>query len=583
MVAKLKPLVALACLLFVAAWPATSRNFPPPPLDGFSTQPVHAYSLRRLKTSYSGSAINVRRVSDSATKDIGFRNGALDLSTLGIFCLATDCYVTTWYDQIGASNLTAPSGQQPRIASGGLIDNTLPDHTPAMFFGWNTSLVNNGTNNIGLINSLVPTYGTGDIIVVFANPYHGPGIVAQNVCPGGICLAADVLLDTPSSFQGLATDHQGITPGSNAWPNDDNEPVTQNNLTGVQGNSFGTNTNIQMTYGGANTQVRWSNLQSSNGGINVGRQVITSIGDAWLGYVMEAIIYGGSSFAEASQRTPLFANQQSFYHISISNISDAVSEQMDAGYSTRLLRKSYFGAALQVREDVGNTTQDIGFDSGGNLNTTALINFCTGNGAHPTANCFVTKWYDQSPWANLANTNAVQATNANQPQIVLNGAVVTQGPNNRPVLWFNESATGTINLQSTAGSGSSGNTWWGGIVNYTGSTGLVSTLPTPVAVFSSGSWGGVFQLSNNQTFWQSSTGTISVNNTGSTTPVSGFIQIALPLGGGQGGQIAFSGQPGTGSTSWTGYIGELVGFSSTMPTSDIALLYNNQKNYWGTP
>ena len=37
-----------------------------------------AYSLRKLRTVYAGSAIRVRRSSDSAEQDFGFLNGVLD-------------------------------------------------------------------------------------------------------------------------------------------------------------------------------------------------------------------------------------------------------------------------------------------------------------------------------------------------------------------------------------------------------------------------------------------------------------------------------------------------------------------------
>jgi len=59
-----------------------------------------AYSLRKLRELYQGSAINVRRGSDNATKDIGFTSsGELDINELINFCSGTDGFVTTWYNQ----------------------------------------------------------------------------------------------------------------------------------------------------------------------------------------------------------------------------------------------------------------------------------------------------------------------------------------------------------------------------------------------------------------------------------------------------------------------------------------------------
>jgi len=61
----------------------TSVTPPPPPLllDTYSSAIV-AYSLRKLRTAYSGAAIRVRRSSDNTETDIGFVNNALDTASL---------------------------------------------------------------------------------------------------------------------------------------------------------------------------------------------------------------------------------------------------------------------------------------------------------------------------------------------------------------------------------------------------------------------------------------------------------------------------------------------------------------------
>jgi hypothetical protein len=95
-------------------------------------------------------------------------------------------------------------------------------------------------------------------------------------------------------------------------------------------------------------------------------------------------------------------------------------------YSLRLLNTAYTGSAIRVRRSSDNTEQNIGF-VGENLDTAALSSFCgSGNG-------FVTTWYDQSGNAR----NATQTTAANQPQIVSNGTVLTEG--SKPTLRFDVS------------------------------------------------------------------------------------------------------------------------------------------------
>jgi hypothetical protein len=85
-----------------------------------------AYSVRKLRTAYTGSAIRVRRSSDNAEQDIGFDgSGNLDTTALTSFCSGTNGFVTTWYDQSGnginATQTTALA--QPQIVSAGSIIN----------------------------------------------------------------------------------------------------------------------------------------------------------------------------------------------------------------------------------------------------------------------------------------------------------------------------------------------------------------------------------------------------------------------------------------------------------------------------
>jgi hypothetical protein len=84
-----------------------------------------------------------------------------------------------------------------------------------------------------------------------------------------------------------------------------------------------------------------------------------------------------------------------------------------AAYSLRKLRSSYSGFCIQVRRSSDNTTQNIGFNIVNKLDTTALLSFVGSSSG------FITKWYDQT--TNVKD--AVQATNANQPRIVLNGTI----------------------------------------------------------------------------------------------------------------------------------------------------------------
>ena len=88
-----------------------------------------------------------------------------------------------------------------------------------------------------------------------------------------------------------------------------------------------------------------------------------------------------------------------------------------AAYSLRKLDKDYAGSAIRVRRSNDNAESDIGFTSGGDLDTATLKTFVGANSG------FVVTWYDQS-----GNTgrNATQSTAANQPRIMNAGVVDRQ-------------------------------------------------------------------------------------------------------------------------------------------------------------
>jgi hypothetical protein len=99
-----------------------SNALPVPLLDDFPNASA-AYSLRLLRSAYTGSAIRVRRSNDNAEQNIGFVNGVLDITSLLSFVGANNGFVTTWYDQSGnANNATqSTSANQPQIISNGRI------------------------------------------------------------------------------------------------------------------------------------------------------------------------------------------------------------------------------------------------------------------------------------------------------------------------------------------------------------------------------------------------------------------------------------------------------------------------------
>ena len=105
-----------------------------PPLDTVTSAKV-AYSLRKLRTAYTGYAIRVRRSSDNSEQDIGFTStGDLDTGSLLDFVGTGSGYVKTWYDQSGNSkDLTqTTTASQPRIVSSGVLGTS--NGLPTLYF-----------------------------------------------------------------------------------------------------------------------------------------------------------------------------------------------------------------------------------------------------------------------------------------------------------------------------------------------------------------------------------------------------------------------------------------------------------------
>jgi len=155
------------------------RYGPGPTLDSFPGAYV-AYSLRKLSSSYTGSAIQVRRSSDNATANIGFYRYSLDQTELLNFVGTGSGFVTTWYDQSG-NNRHATQGtnaNQPRIVDSGSI----------------VTLLN---------NPCLQNYTTGQSLLIPVGSISGENIFSYTISN---------VDDVSGTSTGFATAHSGFNP-----------------------------------------------------------------------------------------------------------------------------------------------------------------------------------------------------------------------------------------------------------------------------------------------------------------------------------------------------------------------------------
>lgn len=127
---------AIGCVP-LAVWDWAAPVAPTLLLDLFPNAAA-AYSLRKLRTAYSGSALRVRKEVSSVDEetDIGF-NASNELDTAALLSFASDAdggnvTVSTWYDQSGNNNhaTNINESEQPKIVSSGSVETLGSEVTP---------------------------------------------------------------------------------------------------------------------------------------------------------------------------------------------------------------------------------------------------------------------------------------------------------------------------------------------------------------------------------------------------------------------------------------------------------------------
>jgi len=382
-----------------------------------------AYSLRRLRSSYTGPAVRVRRASNNDELDIYFnRDGSLDTATLETFCGGTDGFVKVWYDQgQGGNDATqATTASQPQIydSSDGVIEEgSAGNEQPALsFVPFDNFPFDNSGLDIGSMSSF--TVGT------FTNTSGSQMMLGLS---GGV---ANKRWYAPYLVSGNFNYGYGAQATYMNTPADTN----QNLHTLIAGSTLG---GIEAFLNSSSVGTQ-ATLVS---GIDLTNSGIMKLGTAFYtnGNLQEVIVYDSD---QSANRQGIEDNINEHYGIyEFSGLLDDYSGAA-AAYSLRRLSSTYTGPAIRVvKHDVGYPEIDIPFEDDGTLSVVLLEAFADGYDAT------VKVWYDQSGGSN----DAEQSTLANQPKIVNAGTVIYE--NALPAVEFDGSAdfmdlTGLTNAAS---------------------------------------------------------------------------------------------------------------------------------------
>ena len=153
---------------------------------------IGAWSLRKLRAGYGGTAIRVRRASDNVEQNIGFdTNGELDTSALTAFCTGTNGFITTWFDQASNKNAVQNAAiSQPKIYDS-ITGVSTQNGKPTVSFDGNDDfldcgLINGGTKpanyssmNVSRYSSLATTrfaFGSINAGTSNSNSYNLSGV-----------------------------------------------------------------------------------------------------------------------------------------------------------------------------------------------------------------------------------------------------------------------------------------------------------------------------------------------------------------------------------------------------------------------
>jgi hypothetical protein len=378
-----------------------------------------AFSLRKLNTNYTGSAIRIRRSSDNAETNIGFSGRYLDKGAISTFAAGSSAFVTTWYDQSGNARnaVQATAGSQPRIVNSGVID-TLKGLPTTYYNGTSTGM------------SFTPNMSGSNAVSTFSFTQKGN---SSNLNRRLLSFVSNAGNDY-NSLQSFI-----IIYNNNSVSNQRNSagPSLTMNYTTVQSPTLLTTIISGSINGIAYNNTTLTTAATTNVAFNSPTTAYLGTSPAseyWDGNISEMVIYYNDQTINRSG----INNNMNYDYATYPQVTDywtGGSAMMDSypsasvAFSLRNLYSNYTGPLITIRRASDNMEMDVYGNSAGQLNTNTITNYCG------TSSAYVSRWYDQSG----NGRNAGEGTFNNQPRIALSGSIDLIG--SKPSLYLSPSTT----------------------------------------------------------------------------------------------------------------------------------------------
>ena len=278
-------------------------------LDQYSGSAA-AYSLRKLRTAYTGSAIRVRKdTTGQPEQDIGFIGNDLDTASLKSFINANSGFIVRWYNQSGSATnrnaIQTTATRQPRIVNAGTIERENGD----VCLRWVNGSSHHLTVSRDSLNISQPI-STFSVSKLTAASGINPSILFDNNSATNTPFRFFASgTEAPANTFGLYTNNAGGLTGCGAQNANQNLFTTISQTATTPNNEVRLNgTEVDNNTGTVTNSLNGLTIGNIRPGAGAGNLAIYD----WSGWIFELVIYNSN---ESSNRSGIETNINSYYGI----------------------------------------------------------------------------------------------------------------------------------------------------------------------------------------------------------------------------------------------------------------------------